>query len=125
MREIGVEFNNNILLARPQKLTIFDMNKSTINDLSSNFYIKEKDVLEGKRRDEAFFEELLKLNPYVQLNIMKNKSIISHIKNEKYNVIVISEFLHKKEIIELNNYNYCRENKNEEELKKFLLILYI
>ena len=44
MRGIGVEIikNINILLASPQKVNIFDVNKSTINDLSSNFYIKEK-----------------------------------------------------------------------------------
>ena len=60
MRGIGVEIikNINILLARPRKVNIFDVNKSTINDLSSNFYIKEKDVLEAKRRNEACFKEL-------------------------------------------------------------------
>ena len=109
MRGIGVEIAKNILLAGPRKVTIYDMNKSTINDLTSNFYIKEKDVLEGKRRDEASFEELSKLNPYVQLDIMKGKSIISHIKDEKYDVVVISEFMSKNEIIELDN--YCRQTK--------------
>ena len=109
MRGIGFEITKNILLAGPNKVTIFDMNKSTFNDLTSNFYIKEKDVIEGKRRDEACFEELSKLNPYVQLEIMKGNSIISHIKDEKYDTVVISEFMPKKEIIELDN--YCRENK--------------
>ena len=110
MRGIGVEIAKNIILAGPNKVTIYDSNKTTINDLTSNFYIKEKDVFEGKRRDEASFEELSKLNPYVKLSIMKNNiSIISHLKEEKYDVVVISEFMEKSCITELDN--YCRENK--------------
>ena len=108
MRGIGGEIAKNIILAGPSKVTIFDMNKSTINDLTSNYYINEKDVVEGKRRDEASFEELSKLNPYVQLDIMKNHSIISHLKEVKYDVVVITEFMPKNTIIELDN--YCREN---------------
>ena len=92
MRGIGGEIAKNIILAGPNRVTIFDMNKSTNNDLSSNFYINEKDVIEGKRRDEASFEELSKLNPYVQLDIMNNNSIITHLKEEKYNVVARNTF---------------------------------
>jgi ubiquitin-activating enzyme E1 len=109
IRGIGCEIAKNIILAGPKRVTIFDKNKSTNNDLTSNFYINEKDVIEGKRRDEASFKELAKLNPYVQLDIMKDNSIISHLKEEKYDVVVISEFMPKNTIVELDN--YCRENQ--------------
>jgi ubiquitin-activating enzyme E1 len=65
IRGICSEIAKNIILAGPKRVTIFDMNKSTNNDLTSNFYINEKDVIEGKRRDEASFKELAKLNLYV------------------------------------------------------------
>ena len=114
MRGIGVEIAKNVILAGPKRVTIYDNNISKINDLTSNFYINEKDVSKGKRRDEACFSNLNKLNPYVKLNIMKDESIIEHIKkkmnieDEKYNVVIISEFMPKHFIIELNN--LCREN---------------
>lgn len=115
MRGVGVEVTKNIILAGPKRVTIYDNNISKINDLTSNFFINEKDVLEEKRRDEASFPNLLKLNPYVTLNIMNNSSIIDHlkeklnIKEEKYDVVVITEFMSKNFIIELDN--FCRQNK--------------
>jgi len=115
LRGVGIEIAKNIMLAGPNSLTIYDNNISKINDLSSNFYINESDILEKKRRDEASYDSLLKLNPYVKLNIMKNNSIIEHLKEnlklkiEKYDVVVISEFMDKNFIIEIDN--FCRENK--------------
>jgi ubiquitin-activating enzyme E1 len=114
MRGVGIEIAKNIVLAGPKSLTIFDSCKTKINDLSSNFFLKEEDVQEGKKRDEACFSNLSELNPYVKLNIMEGEDIISDIKNKiknpetKYNVVLITEFLPKKEIIEIND--ICRNN---------------
>ena len=114
MRGVGIEIAKNIVLAGPKSLTIFDPNKSKINDLSSNYFIKEVDIQEGKRRDEACFKNLSELNPYVILNIMEGDNIILDIQNKnkdpekKYNVVVITEFLSKKALIEINE--ICRNN---------------
>ena len=108
MRGMGIEVSKNILLAGAKEVTIYDNKISQINDLSSNFYINENDVIEKKRRDEASFSKLSKLNPSVILNIMQENSILLHLKKNKYDVIVITEFLDKEIVIELNN--YCREN---------------
>lgn len=115
MRGVGVETAKNIILAGPRKVTIYDNNISKINDLTSNYFINEKDVVDNKRRDKASFNNLNELNPNVKLEIMDNNSIIEHlkeklnIKEEKYDIIVITEFMPKNIIIELNN--FCRENK--------------
>ena len=50
LRGLGIEIAKNLVLAGPKQLTIYDENLCTINDLSSNFFINESDILK-KRRD--------------------------------------------------------------------------
>ena len=115
LRGLGEEIAKNIILAGPKTVTLYDSNKAKINDLSANFYITEKDVEEGKRLDEASINNLSNLNPKVKLKFMKEGKIIIHLKEniikneEKYNVVVLSEFLPKNEIIEIDD--FCRDNK--------------
>ena len=114
LRGLGEEIAKNIILAGPKIVTLYDNNKAKINDLTANFFITEKDVEEGKRLDEASINNLSNLNPYVKLRFMKEGKIITHLKEniikneEKYDVVVISEFLPKNEIIEIDN--FCRDN---------------
>ena len=115
MRGLGVEIAKNTILSGPRIVTIYDPIKSEINDLTANFYITEEDVNNQKRRDEACLNKLLKLNPSVIVNIMDGNDIINHIKknitesDNKYEVVVISEFLPKNIIIQLDQ--ICRKNK--------------
>lgn len=115
MRGVGIETAKNTILQNPRKVTIFDNNVSKINDLTSNYFINENDVAKGKRRDEASLKNLSQLNPDVKVIIMENDSIIEHLKEninnneEKYDVVVVTEFMPKNQIIELNN--FCRKNK--------------
>ena len=114
MRGVGIETAKNIILSGPKSLTIFDPYKTKINDLSSNYFLKEEDAIKGKRRDESCFQELSKLNPYVKLNIMEGDDIIKDIykkikdKDLKYDVLIITEFLGKEKLIEINE--LCRVN---------------
>ena len=115
MRGLGAEIAKNIILAGPRSVTLYDKNKVKINDLTANFCITENDVNKEKRLDEASYNYLSDLNPHVTLNIMKDESIIEFLKKkliseeEKINVVVISEFMQKKNIIDLNY--FCRENE--------------
>ena len=108
MRGLGVEVAKNIILSGPKSVTIYDEVKTSINDLSSNFYISEEDV--GKKcRDEACLEKLKELNTYVNVSLMRiapNEDFFKKIL--KFNVVVITE-LYPSNI--LNNINYiCRTN---------------
>lgn len=102
MRGVGFEVSKNLILAGPKNVTIFDDNISKINDLTSNFYITEEDVKNNKRRDISSYKKLSELNHSVKVKIMEGNSMLTHIRNnldlnddEKYNVLVITEFLSK------------------------------
>ena len=114
MRGLGVEIAKNIILAGPNKVTIFDPKIAKINDLTSNFYITKEDVQTKKRRDEAIINKLSLLNPYVEIKIMKGNNILENIQNSlenkesKYDVVLISEFLSQEEVTKINE--ICRKN---------------
>ena len=114
MRGLGVEIAKNFILAGPKKVTIYDPNITKINDLTSNFYLTKEDVENQRRRDESIIEKLRELNHYVQIEIMKENNIIENLekclqdKEYKYDVVLISEFISKEEIIKINN--ICRKN---------------
>lgn len=109
LRGLGIEISKNIIVSGPKKVKIFDPNKVKLNDLGSNFYLTEKDI--GKRRDESCIQKLQKLNKYVKVKYFKETSINEMIKKniEKYNVIVVSEIIKKKDIILLDDIS--RKNK--------------
>jgi ubiquitin-activating enzyme E1 len=109
LRGLGIEISKNIIVSGPKSVTIFDPNKTEINDLGSNFYLLEKDI--GKRRDESCLDKLKKLNKYVQVNYLKETNIndIYTKLSGNYNVIIVTEMLPKKDIIQLNNIS--RNNK--------------
>ena len=114
MRGLGLEISKNIILAGPKKVTIFDPYIAKINDLSANFYLTKEDIENKKRRDESVIEKLLLLNPYVKIEIMKGNDILGNIQNglkdneSKYDVVLVSEFLPREEIIKINY--ICRNN---------------
>ena len=114
MRGVGVETAKNIALAGPKNITIFDPCTVKIIDLTSNFFLTEIDIKNGKRRDESCIERLSNLNPYTNIVIMEGNDIILdiqkkiHEKEFKYDVVIITEFLPKKKIIEIDE--LCRIN---------------
>ena len=74
LRGLGIEIAKNIILLGPKLVKVYDNNLCTINDQCSNFYINDKDI--GKKsRDEACINELQKLNPYVEVSILREKEI--------------------------------------------------
>ena len=115
MRGVGIETAKNLVLAGPNSITIFDPNPSKINDLSSNYFLNEDDVNNNRRRDEASLPHLLELNPYVNLSIMDGDDIMIDIEKKskdlklKYNLVVITEFLPKKTLVQIDE--FCR-NQN-------------
>ena len=115
MRGVGIETAKNLVLTGPNSVTIFDPNPTKINDLTSNYFLKEEDVINNIRRDEASLLYLSELNPYVNLSIMDGNDIILDIEKKskvnklKYNLVIITEFLPKKTLEQIDE--ICR-NEN-------------
>ncbi|KAF9490522.1 ubiquitin activating enzyme [Pleurotus eryngii] len=63
VKGLGVEIAKNIVLAGVKSVTIFDPEPVTIQDLSTQFFLREGDV--GKPRGEATAPRLAELNTYV------------------------------------------------------------
>jgi ubiquitin-activating enzyme E1 len=115
MRGVGIETAKNIILNGPKEVDIFDPNPVRINDLGANFYLSEENV--GKQnRDEACLPKLSKLNPYVQVSILKvepKNTMDEYLKYfcekiKKYNVVVFTELHPMYFIVQIDN--FCRSN---------------
>lgn len=104
-RGLGIEISKNIILAGPKKVTIYDNNRITINDLSSNFYLEEKDI--GKRRDETSLNKLKELNKNVECDYLKNGDISTNL--DEYDILIITQMMELDDIIKLNK--LCHEKK--------------
>lgn len=113
MRGLGIEVAKNIIISGPYSVTIFDKKIVSLQDLGSNFYLREEDI--GKRRDIVLLERIKKLNVYVKVNVLGvnensdnlDKILIKSILD--YDVIVITEMLPKNQLIEIDE--LCRNNK--------------
>ena len=105
LRGLGIEISKNIILAGPEKVTIFDNNKITKNDFCSNFYIDEKVI--NLRRDEASLKKLSELNNNVKCEFLTEWNIENILKD--YDILIVTEIHEIDEIIKLDK--ICRENK--------------
>ena len=111
LKGLGIEVTKNIILSGPKEVWIFDPKIIEIKDLGSNFYLKEENIGK-KRRDESCLNYLKKLNPNTKVSVLE-------LKEEKFedlfnyfslfNVIVITEYKLKDEIVKINE--FCRKNK--------------
>ena len=98
-RGLGVETAKNLILAGPNSVTLYDPTTVAIEDLTSNFYLSEKDV--GKvSRAEASLLQLSELNPYVKSNVVSEFSP-ADVKN--YSLVCITENLSSfAKLVEIN-----------------------
>jgi len=102
---LGIETAKNIILAGPKEVSISDKKICKINDLGSNFYLKESDV-NKKTREVSCINKLKELNPYVNVNIYEGSS---NDDLSRFNIIIITEIKKLEELYDINK--YCRKNK--------------
>ena len=109
VRGLGIEISKNIILAGPKSVSIFDPNITEINDLNSNFYLKEEYV-NKKRRDEAVIDNLKMLNEFVKVDFLKENTLddVIIIIPRNYDVVILTELISRKKAIEIDD--ICRKN---------------
>ena len=106
LRGLGMEIAKNLILSGPKEVYLYDKNKITIFDLCSGFYFSEEQI-NKINRDEGCKEQLSKLNPFVEVKIL-NDNIIAAINKKLFNIIIITEFIEKETLYEIND--ICRKN---------------
>lgn len=104
LRGYGIEIAKNIILSNPNQLSIFDDQICKINDLGSNYFLTEENVLNKDRRDKACIKKLSELNPTTKV-IIENDYIN---KIKEFNCVIITEIINLDIIKKINN--ECHEN---------------
>ena len=110
LRGLGVEIAKNSILIGVKEVTICDDTVIKINDLSSNYILKEEDV--GKiSRSKACLNDLKKLNNYVEVNNYVFSDLNNFYKKiEFYDIVIITEIIDSSTIDEIEN--ICRKNNH-------------
>ncbi len=104
LRGFGIEIAKNIILSNPKQVSIFDDNICQINDLGSNYFLSNENVLKKERRDNACLKKLSELNPNTKVNI--ENDFLAKIK--EYDVVIITEIMKSAQIYKINK--ECHEN---------------
>jgi len=66
MGGLGIEIAKNVVLAGVKSVTIHDVKNASVQDLASQFFLREADV--GQNRAEVTCPRLAELNPHVPVN---------------------------------------------------------
>ncbi|CAH8853583.1 unnamed protein product [Trichobilharzia szidati] len=66
---VGIEIAKNLILAGIGEIVIQDHSFCTQEDLGTQFYVQESDVIAAKTRAQASLGQLSALNPYVQITV--------------------------------------------------------
>ncbi|KAI0033358.1 ubiquitin activating enzyme [Vararia minispora EC-137] len=105
MEGLGVEIAKNIVLAGVKSVTVYDPEPVRIQDLSSQFFLREEDA--GKSRAEATVPRLAELNAYVPVRNLGGASgqsiAIEQIKSFQV-VVLVNQPLEKQ--LEINDWTH-------------------
>jgi ubiquitin-activating enzyme E1 len=104
LKGLGLEIAKNIMLMGVASLTIHDPEPIQMADLSSNFYLSEKDV--GKPRAECLYKKLRELNERVALSVHNGELNESFIK--EFRVVCVTNASSCSELIRIND--ICHEH---------------
>ncbi|XP_071964323.1 ubiquitin-like modifier-activating enzyme 6 [Antedon mediterranea] len=90
---LGVEIAKNIVLAGVKSLTAHDTKSANWKDLSTQFFLKEADVKNGRNRAEASVASLSELNPNVDVKVStENVSATSNLAFlSNYQCVILTE----------------------------------
>ncbi|XP_071157411.1 ubiquitin-like modifier-activating enzyme 1 isoform X1 [Mytilus edulis] len=103
MKGLGIEIAKNVVLAGVKSVTIQDTEQTTWYDLSSQFFLREKDM--GKNRAAASLDRLSELNSYVPISASIDPLSESFLKSFQVVVLTNSQL---DEQIKLGE--YCHAN---------------
>ncbi|XP_066918728.1 ubiquitin-like modifier-activating enzyme 6 [Clytia hemisphaerica] len=103
---VGVEVAKNVILAGVKSVTLLDNTKCTINDLGTQFFLRESDV--DKPRAASCCQRLAELNPYVNVTIIEDDLNANINVLKDFQCVVVTECTFDEQI----KYNdFCRNQQ--------------
>jgi len=105
---LGVEIAKNVVLAGVKSVTIYDPEPVTIQDLSTQYFLREADI--GKSRAEATLPRLAELNAYVPVRHLPGKpgQGISVDLIKGFQVVVLCGVSYSKQL-EINDWTHAND----------------
>jgi len=103
MGGLGVEIAKNVVLAGVKSVTIHDVKKAAIQDLASQFFLRESDI--GQNRAEATCPRLAELNSHVPVEASSDPLTEDFVK--QFSVVVITDSPTEEQLM---TDKICREN---------------
>ncbi|ORY81377.1 hypothetical protein BCR37DRAFT_380184 [Protomyces lactucae-debilis] len=101
MKGLGVEIAKNVALAGVKSLTLYDPNPVKIEDLSTQFFLRQGDV--GQPRATVTRPRLSELNSYVPINVLDGD--LTTDKLAHFQVVVLTETALAKQV-EINDFTH-------------------
>ncbi|EMR08775.1 hypothetical protein PNEG_02945 [Pneumocystis murina B123] len=101
LKGLGCEIAKNICLAGVKNITLYDPTPIQIEDMSSQFFFKHRDI--GKPRDQVSVPYLSELNRYVLVNFLKEE--FNYHVLDKFQIVILTETSLKRQI-EINDYTH-------------------
>ncbi|KAI0462387.1 E1 ubiquitin-activating protein [Komagataella kurtzmanii] len=105
LKGLGVEIAKNVALAGVKSLSLYDPEPVTLQDLSSQFFLSEKDI--GEQRAFATSSKLSELNHYVPISIITE---LSESSLKSFQVIVTTETSLEKQV-QINEFTHANNIK--------------
>lgn len=89
MSGVGVEIAKNIILAGVKSVTIYDTAPTSLDDLSTQFYLSESQL--GRNRAATSHAMLAELNPYVPVKQLDETRKLTCQDLDAYHVVVLTQ----------------------------------
>ncbi|AGO11050.1 AaceriAFR433Cp [[Ashbya] aceris (nom. inval.)] len=99
---LGVEIAKNVVLAGVRSLTLYDPGLVEVQDLATQFFLREGDV--GQRRDHVTAPRLAELNSYVPVRVAES---VEEAQLGEFQVIVATNTVSLAERLRLNRYAHA------------------
>lgn len=100
---LGLEIAKCIILGGVKKVILHDVNNVKYEDLGTNYYLTEKDII--KNRALSCHNKLKELNPYVDVTVETEKLTTDLLNKLNVNIIVLVNYK-LKDLLEINNFTH-------------------
>eukprot|EP00164_Ancoracysta_twista_P001759 GFYU01002310.1.p1 GENE.GFYU01002310.1~~GFYU01002310.1.p1 ORF type:complete len:1152 (+),score=332.63 GFYU01002310.1:183-3638(+) len=114
---LGVEISKNLILAGPRSVSVYDPALTSLNDLSSQFYLKESDV--GKPRSVCT-QKLRELNDYVEVLAVPDETSVDDLVDTWMDLVEEKNLLDKTADGEKANYVVVVANSGNEDDQEWI-----